>query len=307
MIDWLKYKKIYFLVSFIAIVVGVYSLFRWGLNLSVDFTGGTIIEYQTVEGFSVEKAEKLLDGSEFELNSVQTTDDGTVIFRLQPIDEENRDKVASIAAEAVTLDDIENATNSSKIALNELRYETVGPTIGPELVRKTVYAILVSAGIILLWVAYQFKDLRYGVSAIFAMLHDSFILIASFSLLGHFFDAEIDFLFVTALLTTLSFSVHDTIVVFDRIRELGGNDIDDIVAVSNKALTETMVRSLNNSFTIIFMLVALLLMGGVTIKWFAAALLIGTVLGTYSSPFVAVPLLVTWDSAIGKIKKLFKK
>lgn len=177
-----------------------------------------------------------------------------------------------------------------------MRFESVGPSVGPELVKKTVYAVIVAATGILLWVALQFKSLKYGVSAILAMLHDSFILIGSFSLFGHFFGAEIDFLFVTALLTTLSFSVHDTIVVFDRIREIDRTEKGNFDDIANRALSETMVRSLNNSFTIIFMLVALVLLGGSTTKWFATALLVGTVLGTYSSPFVAVPILVSWDN-----------
>ena len=125
--------------------------------------------------------------------------------------------------------------------------------------------------------------------------------------MGHFANVEIDFLFVTAVLTILSFSVHDTIVVYDRIREkqkkYDPEFGSDVTKIANSALTETMVRSLNNSFTIIFMLLALVLLGGDTIKWFAVALLIGTVSGTYSSPFVAVPILVTWE----EIEKKFKK
>ena len=187
--------------------------------------------------------------------------------------------------------------------VTELRFETVGPTIGPELVKKTIYAISFASLGILLWVAIQFKSIKFGVSAILAMFHDSFILIGSFSLLGYFFSVETDFLFVTALLTTLSFSVHDTIVVFDRIRESQKTSGDEFLDLGNRAISETMVRSLNNSFTIIFMLVALVLLGGTTIKWFAVALFIGTVLGTYSSPFVAVPLLVTWDELVKRIKQ----
>lgn len=290
-----------------AVGVSIYSLIFWGLNLSVDFTGGTIIEYEVGDGFSEEKAKTLLEESDFELNTIQTTGQNTVLLRLQPIDEDDRESIASIAASAREVEDFEDATTSGSVIINELRYETVGPTIGPELVKKTLYAILVAASVILLWVAYQFKSIKFGVSAILAMFHDSFILVGVFSLLGHFYSAEIDFLFVTALMTTLSFSVHDTIVVFDRIRELGGKEVDDLVAVSNKALTETMVRSLNNSFTIIFMLVALLLLGGTTVKWFAAALLVGTILGTYSSPFVAVPALVTWDKFTTKIRKIIKR
>ena len=144
----------------------------------------------------------------------------------------------------------------------------------------------------MIWVAYQFKSLKYGVSAILAMFHDSLVVFGLFSILGHFFGAEIDFLFVTALLTILSFSVHDTIVVYDRIRELQKKLGGDFYALVNNALTETMVRSLNNSFTIIFMLLALILLGGTTIRWFAVALFIGTISGTYSSPFIATPFLI---------------
>jgi preprotein translocase subunit SecF len=124
-----------------------------------------------------------------------------------------------------------------------------------------------------------------------------------YSILGHFYGAEIDFLFVTAMLTVLSFSVHDTIVVYDRLREQKKKVGGDLIDLANRALSQTMVRSLNNSFTIIFMLVALILLGGETVKWFSVALLIGTISGTYSSPFVAVPILVTWDEIQKRIKK----
>ena len=140
-----------------------------------------------------------------------------------------------------------------------------------------------------------------------AMLHDSLILIGLYSLFGHLWGAEVDFLFVTAVLTILSFSVHDTIVVYDRIREIQKKSDQDIKHLANVALTETMVRSFNNSMTIIFMLLALVLLGGSTIKWFAVALLLGTISGTYSSPFVAVPILVTWDELESKLRKRSKK
>ena len=185
----------------------------------------------------------------------------------------------------------------------ELKFEKVGPAIGPELIKKTLYALALSAGLILLWIAIQFKSFKFGISATLATLHDSLVLLGSFTILGHFFGAEIDFLFVTAMLTTLSFSVHDTIVVFDRIRENQKKNKEGIYILANKAISETMVRSINNSLTIIFMLVALILLGGETIKWFAVALLIGTISGTYSSPFVAVPILVTWDELEKKLKR----
>jgi preprotein translocase subunit SecF len=285
--NWLKFKKYYFLVSGAMLAICIFGLLKWGLKFGVDFKGGTIVEYRFENDVSTEELRSRLSENELEVNSISKSSDDTYLLRFPPLSEDSKEKIASVAADLVGGN------------VDEFRFETVGPSIGPELIRKTIYAIFISAGVILLWVAYQFKSVKFGASAILAMFHDTFILVGSFSIFGHFFGAEIDFLFVTALLTTLSFSVHDTIVVFDRIREIGRGD-DDLESVANTALTETMVRSLNNSFTIAFMLVALLLLGGSTVKWFAGALLIGTILGTYSSPFVAVPVLVSWDSWTSK-------
>lgn len=264
--NWMKYKIVYFVISAVLLIAGISSLFVWGLKLGIDFTGGVIAEYRLPNGET--KLEKYGTKSEEEIEKIR-----------QDIKSQNG---------------------------VELRFETVGPSIGPELIKKTFYALAISATLILFWVAIQFKNIKFGVSAILAMIHDSLILLGSFSLLGHFANVEIDFLFVTAVLTILSFSVHDTIVVYDRIREkqrkydpqLGG----DVTKIADSAITETMVRSLNNSFTIIFMLLALILMGGESIRWFAVALLIGTISGTYSSPFVAVPILVTWEELQKKFK-----
>ena len=176
--------------------------------------------------------------------------------------------------------------------LEEVRFETVGPTLGKELLQKTLYAASLSVLCILLFIGWSFKDWYFGMAAVLAMLHDFFVLLGSFSLLGHFLGIEVDSLFVTAVLTTMSFSVHDTIVIFDRIREKRKlNPKLSFETQANIALTETMVRSLNNSFTIVFMLLSLILLGGETIRWFIIALLIGTMAGTYSSPFVAAPIL----------------
>jgi len=176
--------------------------------------------------------------------------------------------------------------------IEEIRFETVGPTLGKELLRKTIYAACLSVLGILLFIGWSFKNWHFGVAAVFALLHDFFVLLGIFSLLGHFLGIEIDSLFVTAALTTMSFSVHDTIVIFDRIREKKKlNPKLSLENQANIALTETMVRSLNNSFTIIFMLLSLILLGGETIRWFIVALLIGTIAGTYSSHFVATPIL----------------
>ncbi len=268
MVNWMKYRLLYLTISLLVIGAGAFSAVKWGFKIGIDFTGGSVLEY------------RLSDGQ-------------TKIIKSGPLDETGKDKIKS---------DLEKSVGGK---VTEIRFENVGPTIGPELVKKTFYALLISSLAILLWVAYQFKNIKFGISATLATIHDSLVLLGSFSLLGHFFGAEIDFLFVTAMLTILSFSVHDTIVVFDRIRESRkkGELDSDIYSLANRALSQTMVRSLNNSFTIIFMLFALILMGGETVKWFSVALLIGTVSGTYSSPFVAVSILVTWDELQKKFKK----
>jgi preprotein translocase subunit SecF len=288
--DWMRYIKIYFMFSGLMIAVGLFSLLKWGVVLGPDFKGGSVSEYRFDGSISTEEVTKKLEDASIEVSAVQQTQEKTYIFRLPQLNNEDKEKFTKILKEY------------SGGKAEELRFESVGPTIGPELIKKTVYGVSISAIAILIWIAYQFKSFRFGISAVLAMLHDSFILVGSFSLLGYLLGVEIDFLFVTALLTTLSFSVHDTIVVYDRIREyqikLGG----DLYDLANKAVTETLVRSLNNSFTILFMLTALILLGGSTIKWFAVALFIGTVLGTYSSPFVAVPLLVVWDK-VSKLRK----
>lgn len=177
-----------------------------------------------------------------------------------------------------------------------VRSETVGPVLGKELLRKTVTAALFAMVAILLYVAYAFRSIQFGVSAVVAFIHDLLVVLGVFALLGHWLGVEVDTLFVTAFLTTMSFSVHDTIVVFDRIREMKRRgERRSFAELCDKALTETIGRSLTNSLTIIFMLFALVLLGGESTKWFVMALLIGTISGTYSSPFVATPILILWD------------
>jgi preprotein translocase subunit SecF len=290
MIDWMKYRLLYLVISTLVIGAGIFGLVKWGLKFGVDFTGGSVIEYKFKDNISTEEITKLIEEKSITVSSVQVTGDGSYLFRFPPLNEEAKGKIDTVLKDKY------------KDGFDELRFENVGPAVGPELVRKTVVAVLLSALTILLWVAYQFKSVKFGTSAVLGMFHDSAVLIGGFSLLGHFFGAEIDFLFVTALLTILSFSVHDTIVNYDRVREIQKKSGGDLYFLANKATTQTMIRSLNNSFTIIFMLLALMLLGGSTIKWFAAALLIGTVSGTYSSPFVSVAILVTWDQIEKKLK-----
>lgn len=283
----MKYWWLYFVISLAVIIPGSYSLIAYGLKPSIDFTGGSTIVWAT----SVEES------SLREIAKAESVDIREI---------SKKSGVWTITTAPLGKDLYQ--TYKTKIAdmgsVVEQQFDTVGPALGGELIRKTLYAIILAASLILFYVAYRFKNIKFGVSAILAMLHDSLVLLGVFSLLGHFMGVEVDTLFVTALLTILSFSVHDTIIVYDRIRELkkkyGYLDFEDIV---NRAVVETMGRSINNSLTIIFMLLAMYLLGGDTTRWFIFALLIGTVSGTYSSTFTAAPLLIVWDKLAHRPRK----
>lgn len=257
-----------------------------GLKLGIDFTGGALLEVQLSNATTVQQVETLAK-DRFSLDQITTSGSNRFLIRGQNLTNEQKTVLVS---ELGKLGEVK-----------ELRFEVVGPTLGRELLQKTLTALLLASLIITWFVARQFKELKYGVSAILAMFHDTLVLLGVFSLLGKFAGVEVDVLFVTALLTTLSFSVHDTIVVFDRIRELHRKHAHiPFQELADMAVLETMGRSLNNSLTIIFMLLALVLLGGESIRWFAVALLVGSVTGTYSSPFTAVPLLLVWDKLIKK-------
>lgn len=287
--NFLKYKFIYFTLSAILVLSSLVSLFIWGLQPSIDFTGGTLIEYQLDQDFQLDQVRNALSESEIKISSIQTVNQQRILIKTENISQEKSQSLTELINKNLNISAVQD------------RFETIGPTLGRELLIKTIYAVVLTALFILGYVAWTFRNIQFGVSAILAMLHDSLILLGSFAILGHFYNVEVDILFVTAVLTTLSFSVHDTVVVYDRIREsLKKHSQASFEDIANKSLTETMSRSINNSMTIIFMLAALLLLGGATIKWFVLALLIGTITGTYSSPFVAVPLLVIFN----KFKKL---
>ena len=284
MIRWMRFKWLYFLISAVAIVPGLISLFANGLKPSIDFIGGSLLEYRFESEVSSDQIKLVLEDSDYHISSIQLSGEKNYLLRLPSLDNQEAAQIKDLLSQEFNQN------------LIEIRFETVGPILGKELLIKTIVAILLAASFIIGYVTWRFKESKFGVCAILAMFHDTLVLMGAFSLLGYFFNVEVDTLFVTAILTVLSFSVHDTIVVYDRIREsqriYPKTDFEDL---ANKAVTETLSRSLNNSLTIIFMLIALFLLGGVTIRWFVAALLIGTVSGTYSSTFNAVPLLVVWD------------
>jgi preprotein translocase subunit SecF len=283
MIRFSKYIWLYFLVSAIVLIPGLIALARFGLRPAVDFTGGTLMEVKFSQETSPNRVEEILQSQQLVAASIQKSSDNNYILRFKP-------------EEAATLQKLEATLTSTESGKAEIvRNETVGPILGKELLQKTVTAALFAIVAILGYVAYAFRNYKFGVSAIIALIHDLLVVLGVFALLGVFYKVEVDTLFVTAFLTTMSFSVHDTIVVFDRIRELSKRgDRISFESMCDKALTETIGRSFANSITIIFMLLALVLLGGESIRWFVLALLVGTISGTYSSPFVATPVLILW-------------
>jgi preprotein translocase subunit SecF len=292
MFNIIKYYKFWFVISIILFLAGVAAVAIYRLNLGIDFKGGTLTQISLTEASpQTEEIKQTLTDAGFTDALVQTAGDRTFIIRTQPQEKEQHDQLLKALS-----DKYGNVT--------EDQFTSIGPVIGKELAEKAVYQLLlVSLGIIL-YIAYAFRKVtkpvsswRFGWAAIVALLHDLVIVLGVFALLGKFYHVEIDGLFVTALLTVLGFSVHDTIVVFDRIREnlrtRAGQSLSEII---NSSINQTIVRSINTSLTVIFVLVALLLFGGETIRYFVLALLIGIVAGTYSSIFIASPLLLVWHN-----------
>lgn len=289
MINFLKYKWLYFLISIVVIGSGIFSIVKWGFKYSVDFVGGTNLEYQADKKLSQTDVKKIFDADKIPVINLNVKDK-SIVARTKAIDENIQQQLKT---------DLEKQLKT-KIIL--IQTETVGPTLGKETMNKTWIAAIIAVIGTLFYMSYAFKGFNFALAAILANVHDFFVVIGCYALMSHFLGAEVDTMFVTAVLTTMSFSLHDTIVIFDKIREYRSEEgRANVSYFANKALTETMVRSLNNSMTIIFMLLALTLLGGSTIKFFVATLLIGTITGTYSSPFIATPILV-WLQERSKTK-----
>ncbi len=275
----MKFRPLFFLISFSLIAISVFSMIKWGFRSSIDFAGGSIWEMQA-PSINYDSLNQVFTDSEISSLTISQLPENRYLLKFENI---SQDKRLEIEEKIMGIDG----------NYQQFRFETLGPSMGKELLKKTVIAIILSSLTLLVFIGRRFKEYSFGLSAILAMFHDTFVLIGAFSLFGHFFGAELDALFVTAVLTTLSASVHDTVVIFDRIRELKrSNYQSDWIDLANQAITETLTRSINNSMTIIFMLFALVVLGGDITRWFALALLVGTLLGTYSSTGVAIPLVI---------------
>ena len=235
------------------------------------------------------KLEKIIRENKLELVSLTQTGGNTYLVRLKPIDKDQNEN-------------FQKELNKQFGQVEELRFEIVGPTIGKETTGNAVKAVIFASVAIIIYITLSFRHIpkpysswKFGISAVAALIHDVLLVLGVFSIFGHFLKVEIDSLFITALLTVMGFSVHDSIVVFDRIRENLTKSTGTFSEIVNNSLLQTLARSLSTSLTVLLTLTALLLFTGESIRWFIIALLIGIASGTYSSIFNAAPLLVLWE------------
>lgn len=283
-------RYFFFGLSFVIILIGVGIMVFRGIPLSIDFTGGSLLEVnfagqqpQTSDIIAVYEEAGISDVQ------VQTSDTGSFIVRSQFLENDVRDAVLAALGEKIS-------------AVDVVRFDSVGPSIGEQVTSRGTLAVVVSSLLVVLFIAWSFRGVthafRYGICAILAMIHDVAIIFSATAIGSLLWGWEIDSLFLTALLTVIGFSMQDTIVVFDRIRE--NSNIYrrlDFETLVNHSIVQTLQRSINTQLmTVEFLLLALAMFGGVTLQEFAGILLIGLLSGTYSSIFIAAPILVLWEN-----------
>lgn len=297
-------RNTWYLISAIVILPGLIALIVFGLNLGIDFTGGTNWDIKFDRSIESEEVRAVLDEHGFEGSVVQISSEGSGTNNVAVINMKEVQQGSEAKRE------LESAFRAEISDFEELEFTSVGASVGNDISRRAVYAVGLAAIGVVAYIAFAFRNTQnpflYGVAAIVAMLHDVVVVLGVFAILGEFADVEIDALFVTAVLTVIGFSVHDTIVVFDRIREnLARRAAPTFEGIVNYSIAQTVVRSLNTSMTVTFTLLALYLFGGESTQNFVLALLIGVVSGTYSSIFNASQILVSWET--GEIQRLFRR
>lgn len=291
----IQHRNIFLAFSALLITASIAALIAWGLNFGIDFKGGSMLEV-SFENYvpSISEIQDSIKGAGISNLSVQPTED-SVIIRFKENSEETHRAVVG-ALESMT------ASNEGA-SMKELQFDAVGPSVGRELKSKSFNASVIALIMIVLFISYSFRKVslpiaswKYGIASLIALAHDVIITLGFFAVFGHFYGTEINTPFIAAILTILGYSINDTIVVFDRIRDNLPKSRGTFEETVNDSINQTFGRSLNTSFTVILSLVAVLVFGGDSIKDFALALIVGVAAGTYSSIFVASPILVIWDN-----------
>ncbi len=296
MLNIIGKSRIWMTISAILFGLSIISIAVFGLNLGIDFTGGSMLEikFQNIERPHIDQIQSLLQEFNYSNINIQAAGENSYIIRTFTISEEEHQQILSKIKER-----FQNQDNKDSDII-EQRFESVGPVIGQEFKNKTIWAILLALIAIILYIAFTFRHVskpveswKYGLAAIIALIHDITIITGVFAILGHFINVQIDAYFITAILTILGYSVNDTIVTFDRIREnLHKKQNLTFTELVNFSINETLARSINTSLTVFMVLITIFLFGGESIRFFSLTLLIGVVIGTYSSIFVASPLML---------------
>ncbi|MBI2639276.1 MAG: protein translocase subunit SecF [Candidatus Sungbacteria bacterium] len=292
MMDIIGHRKIFYAVSGVLVLASIVVFVLWGLRPGIDFSGGSILELE-FSGVRPDVQELKSATAGWSGGTILFTPAGErgLLVRTEHLSEEKHQELVGLIS------------GSEKGLFVETRFDSIGPTIGRELKNRSFLSLVLVITLIVLYVAWAFRKVsrpiqswKYGVVTVITLAHDVILPVGVFAFLGRFYMIEVDTLFVTALLTIMGFSVHDTIVVFDRIREhlKALKASDGFEGIVNQSVNETMVRSVNTSLTVLLALFAILLFGGESVGFFSLALIIGIVAGTYSSIFIASPLLVTW-------------
>lgn len=288
-------RKVFLSISTILVIASVFFLFKWGLNFGIDFTGGSLLEVKFDNHQpTITEVQDSLQEVNLDNLIIQPTASDSVILRFKEVNEDTHQLILSNMEQMIAGE--ENAS------MKELRFDSVGPSIGQELKSKSFNASIIVLIMIIAYISFAFRKVskpvaswKYGTTAIVALVHDVVITLGAFAVLGHFYGIEINTPFIAAILTVLGYSVSDTIVVFDRIRENLPKSSENFEGTINRSVNQTLSRSINTSFSAILALLAIFFFGGDTIKDFALALTVGIFIGTYSSIFIASPVLVVWD------------
>jgi len=289
----IKNRKIFYTFSSILVTVVIGLLLTWGIKFGIDFTGGSLLELSFKEEVPThEELGSKLDEYDFLSGySLRSSGDSSEILRSKEINDTEKNLVISGLQESYSVE--------------EARFSSIGPTLGEELKTKAIMAVVLALFLIVLFIAFAFRHVskpvsswKYGGITIVAFLHDLIIPLGVFSIMGHYVGLEVDSLFITALLVILGYSINDTIVVFDRVRENLSEVPDELKekkfeSVVGKSINETLSRSINTSLTTLIALTALYIFGGAVTQAFSLALIVGVLAGTYSSIFLASPLLVS--------------
>jgi preprotein translocase subunit SecF len=293
----IKYRYTYFGISLLVIIPGLIALIMWGLPAGIDFTGGSLLEIKLVSPTTMPSLDEI--SAIYGQNASENNPISNPL--VQPVGNDGfsiRSKQMDETAKSAIVEAIKKQFATDVVVLN---FTNVSPAIGNEVALRAAGAVALAALGILLYITYAFRGVqhsfRYGTAAIIAMLHDVLVVVGFEAMLGHFLGWQADSLFLTALLTVIGFSVHDTIVVFDRIRENSGIyrklNYETLV---NHSIVQSLDRSINTQLTVMITLFSLVLFGGKSIQHFVIILLVGVFSGTYSSIFNAAPILVVWEN-----------